>query len=206
MRRPHLARQTPTRRAYGSWMQSQVLTTARLRLAAPEASDVDAIFDACQDPEVPRWTTVPSPYLRRDAEEFVERTATWWANDDEYTWAIHHGDELAGVIGLHRITSSRFAEIGFWVSASSRGKGILTEAAEAVIDFGFSPQVDLQRIEWRAVVGNLPSAKTARRLGFRYEGTLRQALASPRGLDDGWIAGLLATDERMPQPWPFLTD
>lgn len=191
-------------------MQPVVLRTARLTLSAPSESDIDAITQGCQDPEVPRWTTVPSPYSRTDAEEFVGKTAAWWQDDAEYTWAIHHDGAFAGVIGLHRVVSAAVAggsaEIGYWITASARGRGILTEAGRAVIDFGFSDQVGLDRIEWRAVVGNVPSAKTARTLGFRYEGLLRQALASPRGRDDGWIAGLLRADERMPQHWPVLED
>ena len=77
-----------------------------------------------------------------------------------------------------------------------------------MIDWAFSPEgLDLARIEWRAVVGNIASARAARTLGFRFEGTLRQALRNGSGdRDDGWIAGLLATDDRTPQPWPVLED
>ncbi|MGZ0711488.1 GNAT family N-acetyltransferase (plasmid) [Coraliomargarita sp. W4R53] len=185
-------------------METVVLRTARLALASLKDADIDAIYEACQDPEIPRWTTVPTPYYRSDAEEFVAKATEWWQEDAEYTWAIHHKGTLVGVIGLHRIVAGGSAEIGFWMTSASRGKGILTEAARAVIDFGFSSEVGLDRIEWRAVVGNLASAKTARGLGFRYEGTLRQALASHRGRDDGWIAGLLSSDDRSPRPWPVL--
>jgi RimJ/RimL family protein N-acetyltransferase len=74
-----------------------------------------------------------------------------------------------------------------------------------VIDWAFSSEgAALARIEWRAVVGNEASARVARALGFRFEGTLRQALVSAKHRDDGWIAALLKTDERMPQPWPVL--
>nr|BFF10567.1 hypothetical protein GCM10025699_18700 [Microbacterium flavescens] len=76
-----------------------------------------------------------------------------------------------------------------------------------MIDWGFDAGgLDLTRIEWRAVVGNVASAKVARALGFQYEGTLRKALANAKYRDDGWIAALLRTDERMPQPWAVLED
>jgi RimJ/RimL family protein N-acetyltransferase len=89
------------------------------------------------------------------------------------------------------------------MARGSRRRGLLTEAARAVIDWGFAPDgVHAARIEWRAVVGNRASARVAQALGFRYEGMLRQALANSLGRDDGWIAGLLATDERTPQHWP----
>lgn len=182
------------------------LHTERVVLSIPTGADIDAITAACQDPEVPRWTTVPSPYTRQHAADFVDLVAGWWADGVETVWAIRKGGVLAGMIGLHRITApSRGgeAELGFWGVADFRGQGVMTEAARAVIDYAFD-DLGLVRITWRAVVGNLPSARTARALGFRYEGTLRQGLSNPRGRDDGWIAGLLASDDRVPVEWPVL--
>ncbi|WP_354003095.1 hypothetical protein [Microbacterium elymi] len=53
-------------------------------------------------------------------------------------------------------------------------------------------------------MGNVPSARTARGLGFRYEGMLRQGLSDVRGRHDGWIAALLSGDDRTPVDWPVL--
>ncbi len=182
-----------------------ILRTARLVLSPPAEADVDAITEAAQDPEVPRWTTLPSPYARSDAEGFVANAAGWWDAGTELTWAIRLDDRCVGMLGLHRLEPGASAEIGYWMAAPVRGRGYLTEAARAVIDFAFDPAaIDLKRLEWRAVVGNVPSARAARALGFRYEGLVRQGLTGPRGRDDGWIAGLLATDDRAPQPWPVL--
>ena len=188
-------------------MQPVVLRTERLTLSVPTEADVDAIFEACQDAEIQRYTTVPSPYERQHAEGFIPFAQGRWADGVEATWAIREGDTLAGMVGLHGITLGGAGELGYWMAAPSRRRGLLTEAARAVIDWGFSLDgAALQRIEWRAVVGNLGSARTARTLGFRYEGVLRRALANSFGRDDGWIAGLLHTDDRMPQPWPVLED
>src|SRR5690606_8404931 len=177
---------------YADAMEPVTLRTERLVLSIPTSDDVDAITAACQDPEVPRWTTVPSPYTRKDAEEFVALVAGWWADGVETVWAIRRDGELAGMIGLHKITThpqGGEAEIGFWGAAAHRGQGLMGEAGRAVVDFAFE-ELKLARLAWRAVVGNVPSARTARGLGFRYEGLLRQGLASGRGLDDCWIAGL----------------
>lgn len=187
-------------------MESASLTTARLVLHAPTEADIDAITAACQDPEIPRWTTVPSPYTRHDADEFVRLVAGAWADGSEFVWAIHADGELVGMVGLHNIAdhvTGATAELGFWVTAGARGKGYLVEAARAVIDWGFSDR-GFARLRWQAVVGNIPSARAARALGFRYEGLQRQALTSARGRDDGWIAGLLPDDDRTPVDWPIL--
>lgn len=182
-----------------------ILSTTRLTLSAPAAGDVDAIHEACQDEATQRYTTVPSPYERHHAEEFIPRVAREWEDGTSLTWAMRDGDVLAGMVGLHGLDGRGAAELGYWVSPWSRRQGLLIEAARAVLDWGFSPGVAaLRRIEWRAVVGNLGSARAARALGFRYEGLLREGIAGTPTRDDAWIAGLLADDDRAPQPWPIL--
>ena len=186
-------------------MEHVTLRTERLELSPPDDADIDAIHAACQDPLIQRYTTVPSPYERSHAEGFIEKARGWWESGSEAVWAIRVDGTLAGMVGLHRIGRGS-AEIGFWMAPGCRRGGYLTEACRAVIDWGFSPDgLDLERIDWRAVAGNVGSARTARRLGFRYEGTLRQALVNGSGArDDGWMAGLLRSDDPVPQPWPVL--
>lgn len=187
-------------------MEPVTLRTDRLVLRAPTDSDVDAITAACQDPEIPLWTTVPSPYTRADGEDFVRLVAEWWTDRSQTVWGIFHDDVLVGVVGLHHIaphSTGGSTELGYWATAHARGKGFTVEAARAVIDWGFA-ELGLARIRWQAVAGNIPSARTARALGFRYEGLQRQALTSPRGRDDGWVAGLLPTDDRTPVEWSVL--
>ncbi|GAA5148098.1 GNAT family N-acetyltransferase [Microbacterium pseudoresistens] len=190
-------------------MQPVTLTTERLVLRAPGIDDADAITAACQDPEIPRWTTVPSPYTRADAEEFIDLVAQWWHDGNQTIWGIFvdgaTDGALVGTIGLHHIAEHAAggnAELGYWMAAEARGRGYLVEAARAVLDWGFDER-GLARIQWRAVVGNVASARAARALGFRFEGTQRQALTSARGRDDGWIAALLPGDDRARVDWPI---
>lgn len=186
-------------------MQPVTLRTARLELSLPTEADADAITAAAQDPEVPRWTTLPSPYSRADAVDFVGKAAQWWDAETELTWAVRRDGAWIGMIGLQHLQVGGDAEIGFWMAAEARGHGYLSEAARAVIDFAFAAEpLNLKRIEWQAIVGNIPSARTARALGFRFEGTMRQKLVNPRGRDDGWVAALLPTDDRSPVDWPIL--
>ncbi|HWS51146.1 MAG TPA: GNAT family N-acetyltransferase [Microbacterium sp.] len=187
-------------------MEKASLTTERLVLRTPTEADVDAITEACQDPEIQRWTTVPRPYTRDDAVGFVRLIGEWWEDGSQAVWCAYRNDELIASIGLHHIVdhaAGGHAELGYWVKASARGNGYLVEAARAVVEWGFA-ELGLARIRWQAVVGNVASARAARALGFRYEGLQRQALVSPRGRDDGWSAGLLSTDDRSPVAWPVL--
>lgn len=183
------------------------LRTTRLELSAPTAGDVDAICEACQDELIQRFTTVPSPYERTHAEEFVQRAAQAWESGTETTWAIRRSGTLVGMVGLHRLGRGD-GELGYWITPAARGQGVVTEAARAVVEWGFSPDgLALQRIEWRAVTANAASARVARALGFRFEGMSRAALVNAAGeRSDGYLAGLLATDDRTPRPWPVLGD
>lgn len=195
-------------------MDAVTLRTARLELSLPTADDVDTIYRECQDADVQRYTSVPSPYTRNDAEEWVARVPEKWASEEELVWAIRSDGRLIGSIGLHDVSQGS-AEIGYWLASSRRRSGVTTEAARAVVDFALGsatpeqtgPQrltPPLERLEWRAAAGNIASARVAQTLGFRFEGTLRGGFVNSLGRVDCWIAGMLRGDDRSPQPWSVL--
>jgi RimJ/RimL family protein N-acetyltransferase len=173
------------------------LTDGHLLLRLPETGDVPAITAACQDETLARFVPVPVPYTEEHARTYVaERPARWQADDGEMTWAITDADSgaLLGMIGLiARDPSMR--EIGFWTVREARGKGVMTAAARLVIRFGFEV-LQLQRIEWCALVGNDASLRVAEKLGFQLEGTTRAGLLHRDERIDGWVAGLLPGELR----------
>ncbi|WP_040166560.1 GNAT family N-acetyltransferase [Microbacterium gorillae] len=185
-------------------MPHPVLSTDRLTLTLPAPDDVDAITAACQDTEIRTWTPLPFPYRTEHAEHFVAEAAERSDADTGFEWAIRHEDELVGMISLSRRAPGA-AEIGYWTAPDARGRGYLTEAAEAVVDFGFEPTgLGLDRLEWNAAVGNVPSARVARKLGFRFEGVRRGAFVTSGGRLDAWSAGRLFTDSPKPVRWDVL--
>jgi RimJ/RimL family protein N-acetyltransferase len=171
------------------------LTDGRLLLRLPEPGDVPAITLACQDELTARFVPVPVPYTEEHARTFVEqRPERWEAEDGEMTWAITDvagsmDGRLLGMVGLHARDAS-MREIGFWAAPWARGRGVMTDAARLVIGFGFG-ELDLERIEWQAVVGNDASRRVAEKLGFRREGTRRAGLLHRGERLDCWVAGLL---------------
>ena len=64
-------------------------------------------------------TTVPTPYLREHAEQFIPRVQRHWAEGREATWGIRHDGRLAGMIGLYRREPDA-AELGFWMAPWAR--------------------------------------------------------------------------------------
>jgi RimJ/RimL family protein N-acetyltransferase len=187
-------------------MDPVTLRTARLTLRPPALDDVDAIVAACQDPGIQRYVPVPVPYTREDAVSYVGSFCPdGWASGARLTWAIQEGESFVGTVGLHAVADGA-AELGYWLAPESRGRGTIREAAAAVVDHGFDAAgLGLVRIGWRAYAGNTASAAVARALGFRFEGTARLGAVGRDGREDDWLAGLLATDDRVPQPWTVLT-
>jgi RimJ/RimL family protein N-acetyltransferase len=188
-----------------------VLTGSRVVLSVPGAADIDRVTELCAEPAIARWTTVPSPYVRENAETFVlDIVPAAWTSGASRTWAIRESEdgELIGMIGLDGIRDGE-AEIGFWLAPEARGRGLMTAAVALAIDHAFAPEpsgLGLDRLVWRAFVGNAASASVARRAGFRFEGT-RRAGGVQRGVRlDDWQAALLPSDPReQAGDWPDAT-
>jgi RimJ/RimL family protein N-acetyltransferase len=173
-------------------------------LGAPTVADIDAIAALCQDPDIQRWTTVPSPYTRADAERFVGDWVTGgWAEERDCTWGIRYDARLVGMIGL-RLQPVGSAEVGYWLGAQARGRGLLHRALGLVLDHAFAPDgLDLERVEWQCYAGNWPSWRAAWRLGFRLEGAVRGAGLQRGRRHDAWVGTLLRDDPRRPVgDWP----
>jgi RimJ/RimL family protein N-acetyltransferase len=180
------------------------LETARLRLRPWRDEDIPEIFRICQDPDLQRWTAVPSPYLMRDAEWYVrEHTPRGFRTGDEATFGAFVKDtgELAGAIGLAGIAAHaaargvRAAEIGYWANPATRGRGYITEAVREVVRWAFE-EVGLQRVTWQAFDGNAASRRVIEKAGFTMVGRQRRAQAHRGVLRDMWLADILPGELR----------
>ncbi|WP_030568592.1 GNAT family N-acetyltransferase [Streptomyces aureocirculatus] len=186
-------------------MEPVTLTTERLLLRAFSPADTDEVYAACQDPEIQRWTTMPSPYARADAEGFIGRMVPdGWRLDSEYTFSVRPraGGPLLAATSLHHPRAGCW-EVGFWTGKEHRGRGYMTEAVHALAHWAFT-RLGCSRLEWRAEVGNTASRAVAEKAGFTVEGTLRAGLLNKGTLRDTWIASLLPTDLDLPSPHPYL--
>jgi RimJ/RimL family protein N-acetyltransferase len=187
------------------------ISAGRLHLRPWQESDEDAVYAACQDPEIQRWTRVPVPYTRADAHDFVtHRSPHGWEAGTAATWAVvdsTSGELLASMLLFDIAEGS--AEVGYWCAPSARRQGVTTDAVAAVCRWGFEA-LGLDRIEWAAGVGNYASLAIAQKCGFTYEGLSRRGLVQRGQRQDGWWCALLSTDEvvdRRPlPPPPTLTD
>jgi RimJ/RimL family protein N-acetyltransferase len=166
------------------------------RLRALHGGDIPGATAACRDPESARWTTVPVPYEPADAEFYVEDHAPGlWARGTGATFAIADGDDrYAGGVDL-RIEpwDENSAEIGFMVAPWARGSGYASAAVRTVCAWGFAA-LGLERIGWRAYVGNEASRRVAEKAGFTVEGVGRGVCVQRGQRRDAWVGSLLADD------------
>ncbi len=94
-------------------------------------TDADWIFDACQDPEIQRWTRVPKPYSRIDAQEFVKTSSLEQSRFVIVDTATQRG---LGAIGVHWVSAETGeASAGYWVAPWARRQGVATQALQQLV-------------------------------------------------------------------------
>src|SRR5260370_31523571 len=107
--------------------------------------------------------------------QFIRKSLQQFALNEGFSSAIWVDGRVAGGIGFHNINwMNRNVEIGYWISTEFEGHGIVTDACRALVDYAFH-EWGLNRVEIRCATSNSRSAAVASRLGFRLEGTLREA-------------------------------
>jgi ribosomal-protein-alanine N-acetyltransferase len=168
----------------------------RVRLIAD--SDLDAIAAACRDPEIARYTTVPSPYERHHAREWQQRSTAGLAAGTDVGAVIAdlHTDELLGSVGLHAIdpATGRCAG-GYWVAAEARGRGVAARGMRLLCGYA-ARELGVARIELWIEPENVPSQRVAEAVGFRREGLMRSFMPIQGRRRDMLMYALLADDLR----------
>jgi ribosomal-protein-serine acetyltransferase len=156
-------------------LQFELSDDCRLRpLEEADAEELYALIEANRA-QLSRWLPWAGGQDLDGTREFIRHTRRRAADQAGLTFAIVCDGALAGVIGLEPIDSThRTASIGYWLGEGQQGRGTMTAAVRALVEHAVSV-LELNRIEIRAAVGNARSRAIPQRLGFREEGTLRQA-------------------------------
>lgn len=152
------------------------LETNRLNLRHLTSEDVDEILALRSNPEIMQF--IPRPLIK-SKEEALEFITTMNAAVDSNTvinWAIttKENDELIGMIGFYRMKPENYrAEVGYILSAAYHGQGIITEALQRVIQFGFE-EMGLNSIEAVIDPENFGSEKVLLKNNFVKEGHFKE--------------------------------
>jgi RimJ/RimL family protein N-acetyltransferase len=175
-------------------LAAEPLGDGRTALRPWRDADIPALVRACQDPEIPRWTRVPSPYGESDARMYMQQRHDAVRSGAGAPYAVVDGraGSLLGSISLMRFAWDHArAEVGYWLAREARGQGHAARAVRLMCRWGFE-ELGLERIELVAATGNLPSQRVAERAGFKREALLRSYFANKHERHDMVAYGLLA--------------
>src|SRR4051794_39146741 len=150
-----------------------------LVLRPQRRADAGAVAAACQDPEIPRWTFVPSPYTRADAEAWYDRSQDEArAGRCVNLLAVDGGDRLLGSFSVMELDRAPgYGELGYWVAADARGRGVATRAVRLLHDWAVR-DLGLTELEILPHMDNAASRRIAEKAGYDDTGELRPP---PRG-------------------------
>lgn len=164
----------------------------RVRLRPWRPDDAGAVHAACQDEQIQRWTQVPVPYRREDAETFVGPVAARTWAEGGALFAVEVDGGLAGSMGLLHLRDG-LGGVGYWTAPGARGRGWTAEALRVLSRWAIAER-GATRLEAVIEPANTGSRRVAERAGFREEGTLRARLLHRGRRVDVVLYSLLDTD------------
>jgi len=131
-----------------------------------------------------------------DSRKFIEQTRKQLAQNQGIQAGIWYRGNLAGVIGQHKIDwGNKITSIGYWLGKEYEGKGLVTLACGALINYSFE-ELDLNRVEILCATENSKSRAIPERLGFEKEGIIREREWVNDRYVDHVVYGMLAGDWR----------
>jgi ribosomal-protein-alanine N-acetyltransferase len=152
-----------------------VLHTARLSLI--EISDAHRIglFNLFTDPKVTEYYHVIPIKEEQDLQKVIGLFRSRYHEKTGIRWgiALKGTENIIGTIGYNSFTQGHRASIVYALMPGYWGNGYITEAMHEVIRFGFK-ELGINRVEAEVMPGNVLSEKVLEKLGFTYEGLLRQ--------------------------------
>ena len=184
-----------------------MIETARLVLRPFRMADADDVQRLAGDRAVADTTlNIPHPYEDGLAEKWISNHRDWYERREQAIFAVtlRPAGTLLGAAGLRIDDEDQRAELGYWIGRPFWGQGYCTEAARAVLQFGFE-QLGLNRIFAHHFVRNPASGRVMQKLGMAHEGRLPQHVRKWDGFEDLEFYGMLRetygrAQNRVPSP------
>lgn len=108
-----------------------------------------------------------------DTEKFIQSILDTPEEKREYVFIIHFNGKFVGLIGFKDTDKlNKKTELGYWLSENYQKKGIMIESVTSVIKFAYD-ELDINRIQIKCAVGNMPSKSIPKKLHFKFEGIER---------------------------------
>jgi ribosomal-protein-alanine N-acetyltransferase len=181
-------------------MDAPTLTTARLVLRPFTPDDAAAVHAHLGDFEVASTTaSIPHPYPAGAAELWIGTHAPRAAAGQAVVLALtlRRTGEVVGSIEMRLVPGHRRGELGYWVGRHHWGEGYATEAADALVRWGFAT-LGLHRVNAGHLTRNPASGRVLTKIGMRHEGRLRKHFMKWGVLEDLDLYGMLR--DELPPP------
>lgn len=164
-------------RGTGSFGELPQMQTERLLLRNVTLDDAPDLLVNASDPEVARYTTWEPYDSVEEARRFLESVISTYERGEPANWGLEL-KENGRFIGMCGFMADSWepeyarASLGYAIGREYWGRGLVTEAVQAAIQFGFE-KLSLNRIEARCVAENTASERVMQKVGMSSEGTLR---------------------------------
>ncbi len=174
-----------------------ILQTKRLLLRPLELSDIPQLVPLIGAREVAATTLrIPHPYTEQHARDFIVGGHDGSTNRAAIAGLaiVTKADErLIGGVGLSVEQDHQRAELGYWVGVPYWGRGYATEAARAVLAYGFE-ELKLNRIFAGHFAGNQASGRVLQKIGMCHEGCQREHILKWGKFLDSEMYGILRSE------------
>lgn len=150
------------------------ITTDRLILRPFQLSDAPRVMEQAGDRAIYEMTlNIPHPYEEGMAEQWIATHASNFYEGKGVTLAITLKEDatLIGAIGLVASPAHNRAELGYWIGVPYWGNGYCTEAAVALIEYGFET-LGYHKVHAHYLAKNPASGRVMEKAGMTFEGEL----------------------------------
>ncbi len=176
---------------------TKTIETKRLLLRRFSMDDAEAMFRNWEsDPKVTEFLRWKAAVEVSEAERVISEWIQGYKKTDFYQWAIvlkEISEPIGSISVVGKNENLNIVHIGYCIGSKWWHQGITTEAFMAVIPFLFD-EVGANRIESQHDPNNPNSGKVMQKCGLKYEGTLRQADWSNKGVVDACMYSLLKSE------------
>lgn len=153
------------------------LETERLILNSLSYKDIPKIIEYAGNPKISdNLINLPFPYFEKDAVFWINGANQGRKTGEEYKFAIRSKEnknlDFIGGIGLMLDKKHNKAELGYWIGEPFWGKGLMSEAAKKVIEFGFET-LELNKIFANHFLDNPASGKIMIKNGMIKEAEIK---------------------------------
>lgn len=186
----------PNPLARDNYKMLETIHTTRLLLRPFRMADAPEVRQLASEYEIAANTLrIPHPYELAMAEKWIAGQKEALEEERELVWAVTQKDDhlLVGSVGLILTMQFNQAELGYWIGKPHWNNGYASEAAAAVIEFGFK-KLNLHRIYAHTLSRNPASGRVLQKIGMRHEGCLREHIRKWGKFEDMEMYGILSDE------------